>query len=171
VNPPIVESTPAVARAYIGVGSNLGDSRTQVLAAIRALESLAETSSWRASRLYRTPPWGVLDQPPFVNAAVMLETRLQPRALLEALLLIERAAGRMRDGERWGPRILDLDLLHVEGVQLAEAGLTLPHPRIAERAFVLLPLHELAPQLAIPGQGRVDELLARMDTAGCDVLA
>jgi len=166
-----MKSAPAVARAYVGVGSNLGDSREQVLAAIRALESLAETSSLRASSLYRTPPWGLLDQPPFVNAAVVLETSLQPRAMLDALLSIERAAGRVRDGERWGPRTLDLDLLHVEGVQLAEAGLTLPHPRIAERAFVLVPLHELAPQLTIPGQGRVDELLARMDTAGCDVLA
>ena len=171
MNPPIVKSVPAVARAYVGVGSNLGDSRAQVLAAIRALESLAETSSLRASSLYSTPPWGLLDQPPFVNAAVVLETSLPPRAMLEALLSIERNAGRVRDGERWGPRTLDLDLLHVEGVQLAEAGLTLPHPRIAERAFVLLPLHELAPQLSIPGQGRVDELLARMDTAGCNVLA
>ena len=171
MNRSIVDAVPAVARAYVGVGSNLGDSRGQVLDAVRAIESLAETSSLRSSRLYRTPPWGVLEQPPFVNAVVMLETTLQPRAILEALLSIERAAGRVRNGERWGPRTLDLDLLHVEGVQLVEAGLTLPHPRIAERAFVLLPLHELAPQLTIPGQGRVDELLARIDTAGCDVLA
>jgi 2-amino-4-hydroxy-6-hydroxymethyldihydropteridine diphosphokinase len=101
----------------------------------------------------------VLDQPPFINAAALLETSLEPHVLLDALLAIEQHAGRVR-AERNGPRTLDLDLLHMDGVQLADERLVLPHPRIAERAFVLLPLAELAPDLQLPGQGRVAELLA-----------
>ena len=98
--------------------------------------------------LYRTPPWGVLEQPPFVNAVVELDTALSPHALLDALLAIEQRAGRVR-AERNGPRTLDLDLLHVDGVQLDDPRLTLPHPRMAERAFVLLPLHDIAPDAAV----------------------
>jgi 2-amino-4-hydroxy-6-hydroxymethyldihydropteridine diphosphokinase len=121
------------------------------------------------SRFYRTPPWGLLEQPPFLNAAAELETAHGPHELLDALLQIERDAGRVRDGERWGPRTLDLDLLHMDGVALHDERLTLPHPRIAERAFVLLPLAELAPDLELPGQGRVGALLAASDSAGCVV--
>ena len=94
---------------------------------------------------------------------------MAPYELLDALLDIERAAGRVREGERWGPRTLDLDLLHMEGVTLRDERLTLPHPRIGERAFVLLPLAELAPELELRGQGRVDALLAAADAAGCVV--
>jgi 2-amino-4-hydroxy-6-hydroxymethyldihydropteridine diphosphokinase len=159
-----------VSRAYIGLGSNLGDSRQLVLDAVEALGRLPGTRVLGRSRLYRTPPWGLLDQPPFVNAAVSIETPLAPLELLDAMLAIERAAGRIRDGERWGPRTLDLDLLHVEGVVLHDPRLTLPHPRIAERAFVLLPLNELAPGLALAGQGRVAEMLAAVDSSPCHPL-
>lgn len=156
--------------AYIALGSNLGDSRQHVHDAISALGRLPASALLMTSRLYRTPPWGVLAQPDFVNAVALLSTTLSPRGLLDHLLAIERAHGRQRDGERWGPRTLDLDLLHIEGVAVADERLTLPHPRIAGRAFVLLPLHDLAPDLMLPGQGRVDELLAAIDVSGCEVL-
>ena len=156
--------------AYVALGSNLGDPRRQLLDAMDALSNLPDTRLLQRSRLYRTPPWGMLEQPPFLNAAVRLDTGLAAGELLDALLAIERAAGRTREGERWGPRTLDLDLLHMEGVRMADARLTLPHPRIAERAFVLLPLADLAPGLDLPGQGKVAELLAALDHSGCEAL-
>jgi 2-amino-4-hydroxy-6-hydroxymethyldihydropteridine diphosphokinase len=113
----------------------------------------------------------MLNQPDFLNAVVVLETPLLPHDLLDALLGIERDAGRERGGERWGPRTLDLDLLHVDGKTVSDERLTLPHPHIAERAFVLLPLSELSPDLEIPGRGRVVDLLRSVDTQGCEVLA
>ena len=155
--------------AYVALGSNLGDPRQQVLDAIAALAGLPETRLLRRSALYRTPPWGVLQQPPFVNAVVELDTGLSPRALLQALLSIEQQAGRVR-AERNGPRTLDLDVLHVDGVRLDSPELTLPHPRMADRAFVLLPLNDVAPGLTLPGLGTVAELLARIDPAGCERL-
>lgn len=157
--------------AYVGLGSNLGDSRQHLLDAMTALAELPETQLLASSRLYRTRPWGVLEQPAFVNAAALLDTTLAPHQLLDHLLAIERAHGRQRAGERWGPRTLDLDLLHMPGISLADARLSLPHPRIAERAFVLLPLHELAPDLQLPGQGRVADLLGAVDRSGCALLA
>ncbi|KRE89635.1 2-amino-4-hydroxy-6-hydroxymethyldihydropteridine pyrophosphokinase [Frateuria sp. Soil773] len=156
-------------RAYVALGSNLGDPRRQLLDAMDALAGLPGTELRARSRLYLTPPWGVLEQPPFVNAAVQLDTELPPHELLDALLAIERRAGRVR-AERNGPRTLDLDLLHVEGVGMDDERLILPHPRIGERAFVLLPLHDLAPDLLLPGQGRVADLLAAVDTSGCTLL-
>lgn len=156
--------------AYVALGSNLGEPRRQVLAAMAALDALPQTRVTARSPLYRTPPWGVLEQPDFINAAVQLETALSPYALLDALLALELAAGRVRS-VRNGPRTLDLDLLHMEGVRLDEARLTLPHPRILERAFVLLPLADIAPDLLLPGQGRVAELRAAVDAAGCAQLA
>jgi 2-amino-4-hydroxy-6-hydroxymethyldihydropteridine diphosphokinase len=158
-------------RAYVALGSNLGDSQQQLTDAIQALAALPHTRLLARSHLYRTPPWGVRDQPDFLNAVVVLETPLSPHDLLDALLDIERAAGRERSGERWGPRTLDLDLLHVAGRTVDDERLTLPHPHIAERAFVLLPLNELAPDLEIPGQGRVADLLRAVDTQGCELLA
>jgi len=131
---------------------------------------LPQTRLLDRSPLYLTPPWGVLDQPAFINAVARIDTLLSPHDLLDALLGIERAAGRVRDGERWGPRTLDLDVLHMEGVALSDDRLTLPHPRIAERAFVLLPLSELAPDLLLQGQGKVADLLAATDTKGCERL-
>jgi 2-amino-4-hydroxy-6-hydroxymethyldihydropteridine diphosphokinase len=158
-----------VTLAYVALGSNLGNPKQQVLDAMDALAKLPATRLLQRSQLYCTPPWGLLEQPPFVNAAVELDTTLSPHALLDALLAIEQQAGRVR-AERNGPRTLDLDVLHVDGVQLDDERLTLPHPRMAERAFVLLPLNDVAPTLRLPGQGVVAELLGRLDLAGCERL-
>jgi 2-amino-4-hydroxy-6-hydroxymethyldihydropteridine diphosphokinase len=154
-------------RAYVALGSNQGDSQAQVRGAFRALAAMPDTQLLRRSSLYLTPPWGVTNQPDFVNAVAELETDLSPVALLQALLEIEHRAGRRRDGARWGPRTLDLDLLLYADQVLDEPGLTVPHPRMAERAFVLLPLAELEPTLKIPGLGRVDVLLGRVDARSC----
>lgn len=156
--------------AYVALGSNLGDSRQTLSRAIDALGSLPSSALTARSRLYRTPPWGLHEQPDFINAVVRLHTALSPHQLLDALLAIEAAAGRVRDGERWGPRTLDLDLLHMDGIVLDDPDLTLPHPRIHQRAFVLAPLADIAPQLELPGQGRVAELLQGVDCAGCVAL-
>ena len=140
--------------AYIGLGSNLEDPRAQV---VRALAELAEVSGSRLlaqSSLYRTPPMGPAGQPDYVNAVAALETTLAPHALLDALQAIERRHARLRD-VRWGPRTLDLDLLTYGALQLHDARLTVPHPGIASRAFVLVPLAEIAPTLDIPGLGPV----------------
>ena len=155
--------------AYVALGSNLGDPQQHLLDAMQALAATPGLRLLQRSALYRTPPWGVLEQPPFVNAAVQLDSTLPAHALLDALLAIEQRAGRVR-GERNGPRTLDLDLLHVDGVRLDDARLSLPHPRMAQRAFVLLPLHDIAPALQLPGYGRVDQLLAALDPAGCERL-
>jgi 2-amino-4-hydroxy-6-hydroxymethyldihydropteridine diphosphokinase len=157
-------------RAFVALGGNLGDTRTILQQALDALGMLPSTRLVAQSRFYRTPPWGLREQPAFLNAAAELDTVLGPHELLDALLRIERDAGRVRDGERWGPRTLDLDLLHMDGLALHDDRLTLPHPRIAERAFVLLPLAELAPDLELSGQGTVSDLLANADIAGCEPL-
>jgi 2-amino-4-hydroxy-6-hydroxymethyldihydropteridine diphosphokinase len=157
--------------AYIGIGSNLGDPERQVRVAIDALRRLPRTAFGRASRLYRTAPWGRAGQPAFVNAAVAVSTALSPRELLDALLAIERAQGRLRDGERWGPRVIDLDILVYGDSSIDEPGLHVPHPRLAERAFALLPLADLAPDLEIPGLGSVRALVERIDATGCTALA
>ncbi|HEV7776219.1 MAG TPA: 2-amino-4-hydroxy-6-hydroxymethyldihydropteridine diphosphokinase [Luteibacter sp.] len=160
-------NVPAPVRAYIALGSNLGDSKRLVRDAMAALGQLPGTRLVASSGLYLTKPWGVTEQPSFVNAVAGVTTTLAPRALLEALLDTERVFGRVRDGERWGPRTLDLDLLLHGDRVLDEDGLSLPHPRLAERAFVLLPLAEIAPTLDIPGLGLVADLLARVDAGGC----
>lgn len=161
-------SGPSATDAYVALGSNLGDSRATFAGAIEALGALPGSHLAGCSRIYRTPPWGRTDQPDFLNAVVRLHTSLAPHALLDALMAIECRFGRMRDGERWGPRTLDLDLLHMDGVALDDSRLTLSHPRVAERAFVLLPLADLAPDLVLPGQGRVGDLLQRVDAGGCE---
>jgi 2-amino-4-hydroxy-6-hydroxymethyldihydropteridine diphosphokinase len=152
--------------ACVALGSNLDDPKAQVERGFTALAQLPHTTLIARSRLYRTPPWGVIEQPDFINAVALLETSLPPRGLLEALLAIESRAGRVR-GVRNGPRTLDLDLLLYGDSKLQEPGLDLPHPRLHQRAFVLLPLNDVAPKLEVPGQGRVGDLLARVDTAGC----
>jgi len=153
--------------AYIGLGSNLADPAAQVARALIALADLPQTRCVRASRLYRSAPWGVREQPAFVNAVAALETVLAPRALLEGLLAIERRAGRERGAERWGPRVLDLDLLLYGTQTVHEPGLNVPHPHLAERAFVLVPLAEIAPGLQVPGAGPIERLLAGVDAAAC----
>jgi len=156
--------------AYIGIGSNLDDPERQVRRAIEALASMPETRFVRASRLFRTAPWGRTDQPAFVNAAAEIATTLSPRALLDALLAIERAQGRHRDGTRWGPRTLDLDVLIYGDRVVDEPGLAIPHPHLADRAFVLLPLADIDPALHVPGKGRISELLRKVDATGIEPL-
>lgn len=158
---------PAATRALVGLGSNLDDPERQVRRALDALDRIAQTRLLRHSRLFRSAPWGGVAQPAFVNAAAELATGLGPHELLAALLAIEREQGRVRDGARWGPRTLDLDLLTFDALHLDEPGLTLPHPHIAERAFVLVPLADLDADLAIAGVGRVRDLLARVDVGAC----
>ena len=153
--------------AYIGLGSNLDDPELQVRNAAEALARLPKSRLLRLSRLFRTPPWGRAEQPAFVNAVAEVATRLSPRDLLDALLAIERERGRHRDGTRWGPRVIDLDILLYGDVSLDEDGLRIPHPHISERAFVLLPLADLDADLDVPGLGRVRELLSRVDVQGC----
>ena len=158
----------APVRACIGLGGNIGDVEAALRAALAALATLPGTRVSRASGLYRTPAWGMRDQPDFINAAAVLETTLTPRALLDALLDIERGLGRERadDGGRWGPRTLDLDLLLHGDAVIDEPGLVVPHPQLHARAFVLVPLAEIAPDAEVPGHGRVDALLARVDASG-----
>lgn len=159
------------ARAFVGLGGNLGDPQAHIEHALQALDMLPSTRLVRRSRLYRSAPWGITEQPPFVNAVAELATTLAPRDLLDALLAIERANGRERDGSRWGPRTLDLDLLTYADLQLDEPGLVLPHPHISARAFVLVPLAELDPDMLIPDGGRVHELLACVDARDCVAIA
>jgi len=156
--------------ALIGLGGNLGDVRARLAAAIDALGRVPGVSVGARSRFYRTPPWGNVDQPDFVNAAVAVDTAMGPHDLLDVLLATERDFGRVRDGERWGPRTLDLDLLAYGDRTIDDERLTVPHPRIAERAFVLLPLADIAPTLTLPGIGRVDALLGHVDATGCVLL-
>ena len=131
--------------AYLGLGANLGDAAETLREAARRLADLGPVVA--RSSLYRTPAWGVTDQPPFVNAALALETTLEPHALLAALKDLERELGRTPTF-RWGPRAIDLDILAYDGVRLDEPELTIPHARLAERAFALVPLAEIAPAFA-----------------------
>jgi 2-amino-4-hydroxy-6-hydroxymethyldihydropteridine diphosphokinase len=134
-----------VSRAWIGLGANLGDPQETLREAARRLSALGRVSA--ASSLYRTPPWGVADQPPFVNAAVTLETALDPDALLAGLKELESALGRVAS-VRWGPRAIDLDILDYAGVRRDGPTLTIPHARLFERAFALVPLAEIEPAFA-----------------------
>jgi 2-amino-4-hydroxy-6-hydroxymethyldihydropteridine diphosphokinase len=144
-------------RAYVGVGANLGDREATIAAALAALPGVVDVS-----RLRETEPVGVVDQPPFLNGAAAIETELSARELLDALLAVERELGRERR-ERWGPRTIDLDLLLFGDERLDEPGLTVPHPRLHERRFALEPLLDLDPEVAVPGRGRVEDLLAELD--------
>lgn len=144
--------------AYVALGSNLDDPESQVRASFDALDAISDTRLIARSSLYRSAPVGGVEQPDFINAAVALLTLLPAEVLLRDLQRIENERGRKRGGVRWGPRILDLDLL-VYSNQIIETGyLTVPHPRIAERNFVLLPLGEIAPKLNIPGLGPIESL-------------
>jgi 2-amino-4-hydroxy-6-hydroxymethyldihydropteridine diphosphokinase len=145
--------------AYIAIGSNLDDPETQVRRAFAALQNLPDSACARCSGLYRSAPMGPSDQPDFVNAAAAILTRLGPHDLMRELKAIESAQGRQRDTRRWGPRVLDLDLLVMGMLRVDEPGLQIPHPGIAERNFVLLPLAEIAPYLLVPGRASVKKLL------------
>lgn len=148
-------------RAYVGIGSNLDAPVAQVKRAMEALRGLPETRLAACSSLYRTAPVGITAQPEFINAVCALDTALAPQALLERLLAVEQAQGRTREGARGGPRTLDLDLLLYGDLEIDRPDLTVPHPRLHERAFVLYPLAEIAPALEVPGRGAVAELCAR----------
>ncbi len=152
--------------AYVGLGSNLGDSVALIDQAIELLGDLKFTRVLCRSGLYRTAPFGPIEQQPFVNAVVGVLTLKAPTQLLENLLEIEQRLGRRRDGERWGPRHIDLDLLVHGETRLEAEGLRVPHPGIPERDFVLYPLLEVAPHLSIPGLGVVRDLASRVVDRG-----
>lgn len=152
-------------RAHIGLGANLEAPARQVRRALAQLTEFGEIEA--RSSLFRSTPMGPREQPDFCNAVCILRTALSPSDLMHALLGIERAAGRIRE-RRWGPRTLDLDLLHVEGVEMQTPELRLPHPGIAERNFVLVPWAQIAAELVVPGVGLVGALAARIGTAGLE---
>jgi len=148
-----------VTLAYVGLGANLGDREGSIRRAAELIGAL------RLSTIIETPPWGIVDQPDFLNAVAEVETDAGPPSLLDRLLEVERELGRVRDGTRWGPRTIDLDLLVYGDETSDDPALQLPHPRLHERLFVLVPLAELAPDLVVPGRGSVTDLLAKLQSA------
>jgi 2-amino-4-hydroxy-6-hydroxymethyldihydropteridine diphosphokinase len=156
-------------RAFVALGSNLDDPAKQIRAALAALAMSPGISLRQASSLYRTAPVGYVDQPDFINAVAEIDSTLAPADLLAALLAIETDFGRVRSF-RNAPRVLDLDLLWYEGESCADERLVLPHPRMHERAFVLIPLDEIAPDLPLAGRGTVRELAHRLDAGGIERL-
>jgi 2-amino-4-hydroxy-6-hydroxymethyldihydropteridine diphosphokinase len=152
-----------VERAFVGIGSNLGDREATIRRAVARLHEQPGIEVVRVSSLHETEPWGYTDQPPFINGAALLQTSLGARELLAVLLDIERQLGRTRDAAiRYGPRTIDLDLLLYGEQQLDEPGLTIPHPRLHERLFALEPLHELDAGLVIPGHGSLADVLSAL---------
>lgn len=154
------KSEPRRARVYVGLGSNLDDPIAQLRTAKSALSMLPRTRLERCSSFYRTAPVGYTEQPDFFNAVCRLSTELDAATLVEHLLAIEVRHGRVRRKQKWGPRTLDLDLLLYDQFVMSTPGVTVPHPRLHERAFVLYPLSELDQDLIVPGRGEVTELLA-----------
>ena len=159
----------AVAEAFVALGANLENPVLQVTQALSELDAIEGTHVLAASSLYRTAPVGYADQPDFINAVARLETGLSPRALLDALHLIEDRHARQRS-MRNAPRTLDLDLLLYGMLVMREEDLTLPHPRMHERAFVLMPLAEIAPDVSVPGHESASRLLAQVDRGGVEKL-
>jgi 2-amino-4-hydroxy-6-hydroxymethyldihydropteridine diphosphokinase len=160
-----------MAEALIALGGNVGDVRTTLARAIERLCDGTDVRLVARSSDYRTPPWGVTEQPPFINCAIVAETDLVPQALLTRAQSVERGFGRDRTREqRFGPRTLDIDLIDYAGVAFDTPGLTLPHPRALQRAFVLMPLAEIAPDRRIAGM-RVADALALLDCAGIEKLS
>jgi len=161
----------AVAEALVALGGNVGDARATLQKAVDLFCDGNDVRLLARSGDYRTPPWGDANQASFVNLCIAVETRLSPQALLARAQEVERALGRQRAKDRrWGPRTADLDILAYDDVTLDEPGLTLPHPRLFERGFVLVPLNEIAPDRLIGGV-RVRDALARIDTTGIERLA
>lgn len=153
-------------RVYIGVGSNLADPVWQVKAGFAALAALPETTLVQTSRLYGNPPMGPVPQPDYVNAVAAIDTTYEPEPLLQALKAIENQAGRDLNGQRWGPRPLDLDILLHGNSQYQSDTLNIPHPGMPERAFVLYPLAEISAELVIPGMGLLSDLMKKVDGTG-----
>jgi 2-amino-4-hydroxy-6-hydroxymethyldihydropteridine diphosphokinase len=159
-----------VAEALIALGGNVGDARATLRKAVDLFCDGKDVRLLARSHDYRTPPWGDENQAPFINLCIAVETPLTPQALLDHAQQVERALGRERAKDRrWGPRTADLDILAYDDVSLGEPSLTLPHPRLFERAFVLVPLAEIAPDRVIGGT-RVRDALARIDTTGIERL-
>lgn len=156
--------------ALVALGGNVGDARKTIRKAIEIFCDGEEVWLRKRSSDYKTPPWGVTDQPPFINAAIAVATGLEPRALLERAHAVERIFGRNRDKEeRWGPRTLDIDLIAYNDLTLNEPDLVLPHPQLFERAFVLVPLAQIVPDRLIAGQ-RIADAAQRIDKAGIERL-
>jgi 2-amino-4-hydroxy-6-hydroxymethyldihydropteridine diphosphokinase len=149
----------AAMRAYLGLGANLGDREATIRRALELLAHSGAVDVVAVSTLGETEPVGLVDQPRFLNGAAAVETEFSPRELLDLLLAVERELGRTRTGPRFGPRTIDLDLLVYGDELVDEPGLTVPHPRLAERRFALEPLVELEPELVVPGLGPVSDLL------------
>jgi 2-amino-4-hydroxy-6-hydroxymethyldihydropteridine diphosphokinase len=164
------DPTPRPAGALIGMGGNVGNVRTTLSRAVDMLCDGRDVTLVARSADYLTPPWGVEDQPPFINRCIAITTRLSPQALLARALEVERALGRDRGRERrWGPRTVDIDLLAYGDLAIEEPQLTLPHPKLFERAFVLVPLAEIAPDRLIAGQ-RVRDALAKVNASAIERL-
>ncbi|NIR59411.1 MAG: 2-amino-4-hydroxy-6-hydroxymethyldihydropteridine diphosphokinase [Gammaproteobacteria bacterium] len=157
-------------RVYVGLGSNLDDPVAQLRRAREALERLPATGLAARSALYRNPPMGPPGQPDYVNAVVALDTGLGPHELLDLLQAIEAQQGRVRGAERWGPRTLDLDILMYGDAVLEDERLTIPHPGLQQRPFVLYPLRDIAPELEVPGGGAVSALAARCPSGALERL-
>lgn len=157
-----------MARVFIALGSNLSNPVSQLQQAIQSLGRLEQTSLISTSSFYRSLPMGPPDQPDYINAVVCLETALEPLPLLDSLQHIEQQQGRVRTGERWGPRKLDLDILLYDEQIISNDRLIIPHPGLHERSFVLYPLQEIAPELEIPGHGQLARLVAKCDKAGLE---
>jgi 2-amino-4-hydroxy-6-hydroxymethyldihydropteridine diphosphokinase len=156
--------------ALLGLGGNLGDVQSTLDRAVAALCDGLDVRLIARSSDYRTAPWGVTDQPPFVNLALVVDTVLTPRALLYRALSVEAMFGRDRAREQhWGPRILDIDIIAFDGLEINENGLTLPHPHLFERAFVLAPLAEIVPNRKIKGIA-IKDALAKLDGGGIEKL-
>ena len=147
----------ALCSAFLALGGNVGDVQKAFRTSLDALPATAQVNVIKESAIYRTPPWGKTDQPDFLNMAAEVETTLSPHALLDLCLEIERASGRVRE-ERWGPRTIDLDIIAYGNQVIADERLTLPHPHAHERAFVLAPLNDMAPDLMISGKSVRDWL-------------
>jgi len=155
-----------IEKVFIAIGSNLGDRAANCARAIELIGLLQGAELVRKSSLYETEPWGVSDQGRFINAAIEVRTSLEPQELLKALKAIEAGMGR-KDGLRWGPRVIDLDIIFYGEMIVEEKGLTIPHPRLSERAFVLAPLNEIAPDFMHPVLKKtVSELLSQTGTDG-----
>ena len=152
-------------RVYLALGSNLADPLHQVQSALDALAAIPQSRLIACSSLYRTPPYGPPDQPDYLNAAVALDTELSPEALLDHTQRIELEQGRVRKDHRWGPRTLDLDIMLFGDLTLATTRLTVPHYDMHNRAFMLLPLREIAPDLCLPEGTRIADLLAPLDSS------
>ena len=158
----------APVRAYLGLGGNIGDPAASMGSALRALDADDRVEVVAVSSLYRTPPWGLTDQPDFLNAVAAVDVRLEARALLELCLAVEASLKRVRD-IRWGPRLIDIDILLFGGARIEEQELQVPHPRMLERAFVMLPLAEIAADILVGGRP-VDEWAEARDAEGIEKL-